>query len=323
MIISHSHRYVYVEVPRTGSSAVSAELRESYDGELVLRKHATYRDFLRLATEDEKTYFAFSGVRNPLDVAVTRYVHIRSDSKRHFTDPTEAAKRNSLASRLERRIFSWVQRNDASFEQFLRRWYVVPYDTWTSLDHHRMDHIIRFESLAEDFADAVRHIGLEPVRPLPVVNATPERDRDFVSYYTPAAIRRAAWVFGPYMERGDTHSRPSGGPCPHPVVEPPPLPGCPRAPGDLLAVLPLLRLRAAPAGWDDADSASREERIADRVPRAGSPARRRGPPSWPRGSRPERDRPGRRPYIRRGARDRRPRMRPRWRSRPPTGSCAG
>jgi hypothetical protein len=201
MIISHSHRYVYVEVPRTGSSAVSAELRESYDGELVLRKHATYRDFLRLANEDEKTYFAFSGVRNPLDVAVTRYVHIRSDSKRHFTDPNEAAKRNSLASRLERRIFSWVQRNDASFEQFLRRWYVVPYDTWTSLDHHRMNHIIRFESLAEDFADAVRHIGLEPVRPLPVVNATPERDRDFVSYYTPAAIRRAAWIFGPYMEQ--------------------------------------------------------------------------------------------------------------------------
>ena len=34
-----------------------------------------------------------------------------------------------------------------------------------------------------------------------MVNATPERDRDFVSYYTPAAIRRAAWIFGPYMEQ--------------------------------------------------------------------------------------------------------------------------
>ena len=30
----------------------------------------TYRDFLRQATEDEKTYFVFSGIRNPLDVAV-------------------------------------------------------------------------------------------------------------------------------------------------------------------------------------------------------------------------------------------------------------
>ena len=201
MIISDRHRYLYVELPRTGSSAVSAELQANYDGELILRKHATYGDFLRLATDDQKSYFAFSGIRNPLDVAVTRYVHIRADSKGHFTDPAAIARRNTLASRIERRIFSWVQRTDASFEQFLRRWYVLPYDTWASLDHQRMDFIIRFESLDEDFAEAIRRIGLEPVRPLPVVNATPERGRDFVSYYTPAAIRRAAWVFGPYMEQ--------------------------------------------------------------------------------------------------------------------------
>ena len=72
MMISHQHRYVYIEVPRTGSSAVRRELREMYDAEPILRKHATYRDFLRQASADEKTYFAFSGIRNPLDVAVTR-----------------------------------------------------------------------------------------------------------------------------------------------------------------------------------------------------------------------------------------------------------
>jgi hypothetical protein len=200
MIISHTHRYVYVEVPRTGSSAVSAELRESYDGIPILRKHATYRDFLRQATDDEKTYFAFSGVRNPLDVAVTRYVHVRANSKQHFSDPHQVALRNSIASRLERRVYAWVQKHDATFEEFLERWYVVPYDTWTSLDHRRMDFIIRFETLADDFAEALRRIGLTPVRPLPLVNATPERDRDFVSYYTAKARKRAIWVFGPYME---------------------------------------------------------------------------------------------------------------------------
>ena len=81
MVISHLHRYVYVEVPRTGSSAISRELRENYDGEQILRKHATYRDFLREATEDEQSYFTFSGVRNPLDVAVTRYVHLTRNPK--------------------------------------------------------------------------------------------------------------------------------------------------------------------------------------------------------------------------------------------------
>jgi hypothetical protein len=200
VIVSHKHRYVFVEVPRTGSSAINLELRTHYDGEAILRKHATYRDFLRQATDDERTYFAFSGIRNPLDVAVTRFAHLKEDARGHFSDPHHVRIRNTLAARIERRIHAWVQRTDANFESFLRRWYVLPYDTWTSLDHKRMDMVIRFESLAEDFATALRRIGIEPVRPLPVFNATPGRDRDYLDYYTPRAIRRAIWVFGPYME---------------------------------------------------------------------------------------------------------------------------
>ncbi len=187
MVISHLHRYVFVEVPRTGSSAIATELRENYAGELILRKHATYRDFLRQATDDEKTYFVFSGIRNPLDVAVTRYVHLKSDARGHFSDPHHVGLRNSMASRIERRIFAWMQRTGASFEAFLRRWYLLPYDTWTSLDHRDMDFIIHFESLADDFAEVLRRIGVEPVRPLPAKNTTPGRERDFVSYYTPGA----------------------------------------------------------------------------------------------------------------------------------------
>ena len=199
MMISHEHRYVYVEVPRTGSSAVRLELREKYGAEPILRKHATYRDFLRQATEDEKTYFVFSGIRNPLDVAVTRYVHIKGNVKDHFTDTWSVKIRNSLASRIERRIYAWTQRTNATFADFLKRWYIVPYDTWTSLDHERIDMVLRFEHLQEDFAEALRRIGLEQVRPLPAINVTPGRERDFVGYYTPDIVERAVWVFGPYM----------------------------------------------------------------------------------------------------------------------------
>jgi hypothetical protein len=200
MIVSHKHRYVYVEVPRTGSTAISRELRDEYDGTPILRKHATYRDFLRQASEDERRYFVFSGIRNPLDIAVTRFAHMKVNAKGHFTNPEDVAVRNSIAGRIERRIFRWVHDNDADFESFLLRWYRVPYDTWTSLDHKRMDKVIRFESLADDFNDALRRIGITPTRPLPVHNATPGRDRDFVASYTPRAIKRAVWVFGPYME---------------------------------------------------------------------------------------------------------------------------
>ena len=200
MIISHKYRYVFVELPRTGSTAVNRELRELYDGHRILAKHATYRDFLRQASADEKAYFSFSGIRNPLDVAVSRYATLKWNQYGYFTDPEELAKRRALPQLLENRLHRWVQRNDATFEDFLRRWYLVPYDTWSSLDHHRMDAILRFESLADDFESVLHRLGIEPVRRLPVVNVTPERGRDYLSSYTPAAIERAVWVFGPYME---------------------------------------------------------------------------------------------------------------------------
>jgi hypothetical protein len=218
MIVSHKHRYVYVEVPRTGSTAVSRELRDMYDGTPVLRKHASYRDFLRQATPQERRYFVFSGIRNPLDVAVTRFTNMKSNARGHFTNPEDVAVRNSIAGRIERRIFSWIRKNDADFESFLLTWYRLPYDTWTSLDHKRMNKIIRFERLSEDFEDALRKIGLDPLRPLPVHNATPGRDRDFVSQYTPRAIKRAVWVFGPYMEEWGYEFPASWGPVKVPLA---------------------------------------------------------------------------------------------------------
>jgi hypothetical protein len=217
MIVSHKHRYVYVEVPRTGSSAVSMELREMYDGQSFLFKHATYRDFLRNATPDEKTYFAFSGIRNPLDVAVTRYTHLLEDTRGHFSEPEQIAMRRSVAGRLERRLYRWVQDTRPDFEAFLRRVYLLPFDTWTSLDHKRLDAIIRFESLAEDFEAVLRRVGMEPVRPLPVVNVTPGRERDYLSYYTPRAAGLAVKIFGPYMQEWSYAFPESWGPVRVPV----------------------------------------------------------------------------------------------------------
>src|SRR5262245_27774439 len=79
MVISHKHRYLFVEIPNTGSTAISAELRRHYDGEPVLHKHATYGEFLRLASRDQRTYFVFGTVRNPLDLAVTEYFKLKTN----------------------------------------------------------------------------------------------------------------------------------------------------------------------------------------------------------------------------------------------------
>jgi hypothetical protein len=200
-MISHQHRFVYVELPRTGSTAIRKELKDVYGATPILRKHATYDDFLRQATPDEKTYFVFSGIRNPLDDAVSLYFKLVTDHKSMRSDPTKARNRHLLFKVRDDAMFDFVRKHEPDFSTFFLRFYRLPYDTWASLSHRRFDYVIRFERLSEDFDAVLRRIGIEPVRPLPALNRTGVRERDFSSYYTPEAQRRARRVCGPYMER--------------------------------------------------------------------------------------------------------------------------
>jgi hypothetical protein len=201
MVISHRHRYLFLELAHTASTAVSKELREHYDGQLILAKHSTYRDFLRIATDDEKTYFVFSCIRHPLDVAVTKYFKRKTDQNRRWSDPAKAGGSRDLGKVLDRRTFRFIHDNDADFAKFFLRFYRLPYNSWACLDHKNLDLVMRFESLEADFAEALRRIGIEQVRPLPARNVTGERQKSFFDYYdTPAAIERAKRVFGVYLQ---------------------------------------------------------------------------------------------------------------------------
>lgn len=201
MVISDTHRYVFVELPRTGSTAVTRELRENYAGRNFLHKHATYDEFLRSATDDQKQYFAFSGIRNPLDDAVSLYFKLLSDHKNAYSDLQNAGWITRLAYAFRWRQFRFASDGKGDFSRFFLRFYRWPYDNWSSLSHAQLDCILRFEHLAEDFARAVAGFGATAVRPLPVVNKTAERQLHFSQYYDDAAIARAKRVFAIYMQR--------------------------------------------------------------------------------------------------------------------------
>jgi hypothetical protein len=201
MIISHTHRYLFVELPRTGSTAISRELVQQYDGVRVLWKHATYLDFLKVAKPEEKEYFVFSGIRNPLDDAVSRYFKLKTDHRNQYTDPAKLEKHKRIYDRVERFIYHDLEKSDADFEKFFLKYYVLPYNSWASMGKKHYDYVIRFEHIQEDFNTALRLIGIEPEQPLPARNSTSNRKRNFASYYSPKAIRRARWVFGPFMKQ--------------------------------------------------------------------------------------------------------------------------
>ena len=156
MIISHKHRYLFVELPHTGTTAITKELRLNYDGKSILFRHATYQEFLLHATEDEKRYFVFSCIRNPMDDAVSCYFKYRNqvkgfigfdvDNKPSFSDRRDISRRIIYRFRYNR--YRYVHDNDADFAQFFLKYYRLPFDNWSSLSHHNFDYVIRFENMA-------------------------------------------------------------------------------------------------------------------------------------------------------------------------------
>ena len=131
MIISHSYRYLFLELPLTASTAISKELIENYDGKSIHHKHANYRKFLKKASEEEKKFFTFMGIRNPMDQAVSRYYKYLSNRNEKFTTNQQVKQwKNPLKDRIHRlrdqRKFKFIEANNPSFADFFIKFYSSP-----------------------------------------------------------------------------------------------------------------------------------------------------------------------------------------------------
>jgi hypothetical protein len=201
MIISHQYKYLFIEYPRTGTTAVSKELCQNYSGRRILRKHSTYQEFLKVASPEEKKYFVFSSVRNPLDDAVSHYFKLKTDHRERYTNRKKVRNGKRLSEFLDVYLFWYIQKRDIDFPTYFRKFYVIPYNTWLIISIKRYDYIMRFENLQEDFANVLKLLKIDPVRPLPPRNVTGERKKEYWMYYTPEIIPRARRVFGPFMQQ--------------------------------------------------------------------------------------------------------------------------
>ena len=200
MVISHQYRYLFVELPHTASTAISRELCALYDGEPILRKHAYYHEFLRVASAEECAYFVFSCIRNPMDEVVSIYEKYKTNHRGNYTDPRKLKKHGGHVTQADLERFRFIQEQNADFPAFFTRFYRLPYDNWSSLDHHRFDFIIRFEKLQEGFTQVLEKLGIKQKRPLPIANPTADKG-SFLSYYPPEIRKRAVWVLGPFMKK--------------------------------------------------------------------------------------------------------------------------
>ena len=208
MIISHKYKYVFIELPMTGSTAIARELMEHYEGEKILAKHASPKDFWRTASAEEKEYFMFSGIRNPLDEVVSRYFKYKTDHNQKFSRPLKKKKLGKFRRRLNRirdnARYNFIIKKGASFQQYFMRYYALPYSNWSMVWHHKMDYIVRFDQLNEDFMEVLKRLEIEPIRNLPQKNKTSGKDGSYWDFYKDDTHqRRAVNVFGAFMKEWD------------------------------------------------------------------------------------------------------------------------
>ena len=203
MIISHKHKYVFVQLPKTASTAIENELVELYDGEPIMLKHDLYAKFLRQATAEEKKYFVFASVRNPMDIAASHYYNLLQENRlKKRTPQKHSMARKFWGTYRTGKRFDYLRKVDGDFKRYFLRFYKTPYSNWSIVDHKSFNHIIRYEHMQDDFGALLKKLNIEQQRPIPVANKTKNKKGDFMDLYKDEEVRqRAVNVFGPYFKQ--------------------------------------------------------------------------------------------------------------------------
>ena len=201
MIISHKHKYLFVEVPSTGSTAISAELTSHYGGEAMLHKHANYTECRKIMGSDVREYFVFSTVRNPLDFIVTDYFRLKGNHKNQYTTPSKFERNGGFVTDQQILEFEYIRKHDVDFARYFHQFQKSIYHNWFLVGHANFDYIMRYERLAQEFESVLKKIGLETVRQLPKVNKTALKNQRFEEVYTPDTFEGAYEYYGPFMHQ--------------------------------------------------------------------------------------------------------------------------
>lgn len=201
MIISHKYKFLFIGLPFSASSAISKELHKEYGGQAYLKKHSLYHEFKKIASSEEKNYFVFAVLRNPLEIAVTIYEKMKSNTKGNFDNPELFTENGGHITKKQREKFNYIKNHNATFQEYFLKFHTRPFDNFARITLNNCNYIIRYENISSDYQNALKYAGIENPQPLPVANKTAGKKKSLAKYYTEDIQNRALFVFGPFLKK--------------------------------------------------------------------------------------------------------------------------
>lgn len=230
MIISHTHKFIFICNGKTGTTSIEKSLSRYQEGSLfeieapdLFQGRHIPPSILRemLGHEIWDSYFKFCFIRNTWDWFVSQLFH---NCKGYLHEKYKPGKREFVKN-----PFSYFAKDKIYREKVNSLWQTQKISveqiklTYTLLKKHRgtysaptiyqknyvydqkgnqlIDFVGRFENLSKDFDTLLSKIGLIDKITLPVLNKN--LHKDFRDYYTPETISLVGDLFRPDIEAFD------------------------------------------------------------------------------------------------------------------------
>ena len=197
-MISHTHKSIFIHVPKTAGTSIEKEL--GFSGP----RHNTALQYLTHFADIWGKYYSFAFVRNPWDRVLSLYLYRRQNLRREaevsltFTQwlARSAEYVRSGDNLALNRAFAPRYGVGTVVKDDLEGWRVKFDSTLHMLTDENgeliVDFVGRYERLQQDFDTVCARIGIEP-RVLPILNRT--EHRPYWTYYDEESERIVAELF--------------------------------------------------------------------------------------------------------------------------------
>ena len=162
-MISHKHRFIFIEVPKTGTTTICSILKNNFDA-VQPYKHLDIEQYKEKFPKETSSYFKFSFVRNPWSRVVSLY---------HRKEGMQMKSEMTFSE-----FVGWIRLATDTCIMPTPKKYMI--DFFKIDNKLKMDFIGKFENLQEDFNTICDKIGI-PQQQLSHKN--PTKHKYYTEYY--------------------------------------------------------------------------------------------------------------------------------------------